>query len=354
MHVGIFHTAFVGDLALLGLLIEGLHRSGHKVTLFTNAAGIQLFKDDDRVASCVLIQKGKGLQKAKSVLENASKISSASLDTLLVPHRSATSAIISRLSGVKKTVAHKDSTLAKLYSETRPRDLTQHEVIRVLDLAPDWLIAASLKKELKALGRSVLNARPQPQAVLTTNPDLFSDEHPYIMIAPGSVWGTKIYPPEKYALVISNLLSKHPSLRCVVSGGPSDRAAITGFLHALTVNDTSRVINTMGRISLGELITVTAHAKAVLTNDSAPVHIASGTNTPTVAVFGPTIRENGFWPTADRSVLINYTTEHGAPLPCQPCGIHGPQVCPLGHHKCMKEISSSVIEAAVERILVTL
>ena len=61
--------------------------------------------------------------------------------------------------------------------------------------------------------------------------------------------------------------------------------------------------------------------------------------TPVVAIFGPTVPAFGFGPRGPRDRIV----EHGS-LACRPCSSHGPRVCPLLHHKCMKEV-------AVERVL---
>ena len=47
-------------------------------------------------------------------------------------------------------------------------------------------------------------------------------------------------------------------------------------------------IDARGKLSLTELPFVISKSKAVVTNDSAPLHIASAMSVPTVALFGPT------------------------------------------------------------------
>jgi heptosyltransferase-2 len=80
----------------------------------------------------------------------------------------------------------------------------------------------------------------------------------------------------------------------------------------------------------------------LVTNDSAPLHLATAVGTPVVAVFGPTVPAFGFGPRGARDRVV----EHPA-LACRPCSAHGPQVCPLGHHRCMQELSVESVAAAV-------
>jgi heptosyltransferase-2 len=68
--------------------------------------------------------------------------------------------------------------------------------------------------------------------------------------------------------------------------------------------------------------------------------------TPIVAVFGPTVPALGFGPRGARDMVVEHPS-----LACRPCSAHGPQVCPLGHHRCMRELSVEVVHAAVAAVL---
>ena len=90
-------------------------------------------------------------------------------------------------------------------------------------------------------------------------------------------------------------------------------------------------------------------AKVVVANDSTPLHMASATDTPTVALFTSTVPRFGFGPRASKHVVVEAATE----LHCRPCGRHGQKRCPEGHFKCGWELSvQSVLEAlfAVQRL----
>jgi heptosyltransferase-2 len=86
-------------------------------------------------------------------------------------------------------------------------------------------------------------------------------------------------------------------------------------------------------------------ARLLVTNDSAPLHLASAVGTPVVAVFGPTVPAFGFGPRGAHDAIV----EHPA-LACRPCSSHGPQTCPLGHHRCMRELSVQSVLDATRRV----
>ena len=97
------------------------------------------------------------------------------------------------------------------------------------------------------------------------------------------------------------------------------------------------VLNFSGRTSLVELSWLISQAKAVVTNDSSPIHFASAHNIPTVAIFGATVKDFGYTSLADRNRIAEVD------LDCRPCGIHGGNTCPKNHFKCMKDQDPDVI-----------
>ena len=121
----------------------------------------------------------------------------------------------------------------------------------------------------------------------------------------------------------------------VVVGGPEDR----GLGDEIVAAAPGRAWNATGDLSLRQSAALIERAAVLVTNDSAPLHLASGVGTRIVALFGPTIPAFGFGPVGPDDTVVELEA-----LDCRPCSKHGPQVCPLGHHHCMRELS-------VERVI---
>jgi heptosyltransferase-2 len=157
-----------------------------------------------------------------------------------------------------------------------------------------------------------------------------------VALAPGSVWGTKRWP--YYAELATALAGE---ARVVVMGSAADAT-----LAAPIVAAAPTAIDATGRLSLLASAELIGRCAVLVTNDSAPMHLGSAMGTATVALFGPTVPEFGFGPLAPRASVVGL-----AALPCRPCDRHGPQRCPLGHHRCMRELTPALVAERTRTLL---
>lgn len=160
----------------------------------------------------------------------------------------------------------------------------------------------------------------------------------FIALAPGSAWGTKRWP---YFPDLARELAGE--IRLAIVGGPGDRADARAIRNA--VGGAVPLADGTGRLSIlasGELI---RRAALLVSNDSAPVHLASAVGTPTIEIYGPTVPLFGFAARAIKSRIVEPD-----PLPCRPCHHHGPVVCPLVHHRCMRDQSIGRVLAEVRAL----
>ena len=114
-------------------------------------------------------------------------------------------------------------------------------------------------------------------------------------------------------------------------GGAADRELANSIRTAVP-----EAIDTTGRLGLLASADLIRRSKLLVTNDSLPQHLASAMGTPTVTIYGPTIPAFGFGPLAPRSTTAGHEF-----LDCRPCHPHGPAECPLGHHRCMRDLAAA-------------
>lgn len=355
MRVGIFHTAFIGDVALLGLLIDALAQNDLKPVLFTRKSAAQLFAGDVRLDKIVVVDKGKSIaEKVRRAGQNARLVSHEHLDIILVPHLSFYSAFLCRMAGVRRRVGFDRSQGNLLFTHHVPWKAEDHESVRYLSLFPAELDRVAACEKLRRAPWGFLKNDGELKKFSEIYTKFFDDGAPFFVVSPGSVWPTKCYPIESYASVVVSLLRKNAALRCVVSGSLDEAAQNARLVHLVGKMDGAlkdRVFDASSVLPLVDLVSLMRKANFVLCNDSAPVHIASGVNVPTIAIYGPTPIDTGMTPLAQKHKIVYYSRDSNDTLECQPCSAHGAKTCPLGHHMCMKDLSPDVVVREVCRLL---
>ncbi|WP_028574610.1 glycosyltransferase family 9 protein [Desulfonatronovibrio hydrogenovorans] len=95
------------------------------------------------------------------------------------------------------------------------------------------------------------------------------------------------------------------------------------------------------KTSIRQTGAVIARCVCLVTGDSGPMHLATAVDTPVVALFGPTSREWGFFPSGSRDLVLE------ADLKCRPCSLHG-QVMGQCRNRCMELLEpQQVVQACL-------
>jgi len=322
-------TSFIGDAILTTPLVAALAARG-PVDVVATPAGASVLQGNPYVRQLIVYDKRRHDRGTFGFLRIAK--SSRAPDrhaTAYLAQGSVRSALLARIAGYKHRVGFDTSAGRLLYTRLIPFQRAQHHAERLLRLA--------LGPGAEVL-RSALRPRVYPSdadrgavdKLLGTVPN---EGRALIALAPGSVWATKRWP--YYAELAAALQATH---RSVVVGSRDDTPLAAEIVRA-TGGD---AIDATGRLTLLGSAELIGRCRAIVTNDSAPLHLASAMNTRTIAIFGPTVPAFGFGPLADASV----TAEHLS-LDCRPCHPHGPMVCPLGHWRCMRDLS---LEAVMVRV----
>jgi lipopolysaccharide heptosyltransferase I len=163
--------------------------------------------------------------------------------------------------------------------------------------------------------------------------NLLGDTVDYILLIPASRWKTKNWPEQHFASLINKL-----NMTCVLTGGKGDRAIIDRIKAAST-----SAIDLCGKTDLQQLTALIAGAKAVVSSDSGPMHIAAALDVPLVALFGPTnpVKTGPYgWQTGNNMKVITSNA------PCQPCF---KREC--SNPFCMKDISVDTVYDALKDLL---
>lgn len=170
---------------------------------------------------------------------------------------------------------------------------------------------------------------------------------PWIVLSPGALHATKRWPAERFAAAADRLAEDFRSAGgaappVLLVGSPSDRPSAEAVLETLQ----GPALNLTGRTSLKELMALLSRAAVLLCNDSGAMHLGAALGVPTVAVFGPTVEAFGFFPSGEKTAVVQ-----NAGLACRPCSLHGGRRCPEKHFRCMADVTVDRVVAEARRLL---
>lgn len=158
-----------------------------------------------------------------------------------------------------------------------------------------------------------------------------------LTLCPGAQFGSsKCWPAEYFAVVANQKLNEG---WVVLLLGSKDDQKITGKIHQATQN---RCLDLAGQTSLGDAIDILSLATVVVSNDSGLMHIAAALDRPLIALYGST--SPGFTPPLKKEAVILQIND----LPCRPCF---QRECPLGHHKCMRDLLPVMVLKSLEQLI---
>jgi heptosyltransferase-2 len=158
---------------------------------------------------------------------------------------------------------------------------------------------------------------------------------PLLAIAPGAAYGgAKRWPPTSFAELIVALAGD--GVTTVMVGSAAD-AGTGGEIVAQL--GTVPTLNLIGATDLPTLAGALANCRAVVSNDSGAMHLATAIGVRVTAVFGPT-DEMATGPRGAHAVL-------SSPVWCRPCLL---RECPLDH-ACMRGVTVGAVLAESRRTL---
>ncbi len=319
----LIQTAFIGDVVLATGLIEKLHFyfPNASIDFLTRKGNESLLAGHPFLNEVLVWNKQKG--KIKNLWKMLRYIRSRKYDKVINVQRFAATGLLTAFSGAGQTIGFDKNPLSFFFSikvkhVVSAGGVIRHEIDRNDDLVKSFAGEKVFKPALY----------PSTDDVKAT---AVYKRHPYICIAPASVWFTKQYPVEKWVSFIKLLPAGN---QLILLGAPGDKALCDDIIWQC--GDVT-IANLCGRLSFLQSAALMKDAVMNYVNDSAPMHFASAVDAPVTAVYCSTIPSFGFGPLSTKSFIVQIPE----PLYCRPCGLHGYKACPEGHFKCALNINDN-------------
>jgi len=335
----VVQTAFAGDVILTLPLIQVVKKEypDAVVDIVVIPKCAELLANHPSINKVILYDKHGSESGLRRFIGKVQEIRKRKYDFALVPHRSLRSALLVKLAGIPKRIGFMKSAGKLFYTSRIPYDGSVHEINRNCSLLKGMGIDPSLKE--------------YPQLFPTFHDQKkvghFLSEHGIqhvnnlIGVAPGTVWKTKQWLTERYIELVKKLTSH--GYPVVLIGGKEDVELCESIRNEVMSRSISSAAGKLTFLQSAELL---RRCRILISNDSAPMHLAVAMRTPVVAIFGATIPEFGFAPYGESDVVLETKG-----LTCRPCSVHGGHRCPVKTFDCMTQISADVVYEEVLKLL---
>lgn len=325
----VIQTAFIGDAVLTTPLIAELAKRG-PVDVVTTPTAAAVLANNPAIRALITYDKNGADSGLGGFMRLAGRLRKAGYDEAYLAQQSARSGALAFASGSKSRVGFAASAGRMFYTRRVDYNGAAHHVERLLSLA-----GANGSSDTRPRLFPGIAERAAVDRLLSLHES--ASDAPLVALAPASVWATKRWP---YYPDLARELAHEA--RVVVLGAAEDQALAKEVARAAGAS----AINATGALSLLGSAELIRRCRVIVTNDSAPQHLASAVGTPTLTLFGPTAPVFGFGPLAPSSQSVGLDT-----LSCRPCDAHGPRKCPLGHWRCMLELAPAQVAQRVRGIL---
>lgn len=338
MKILIIQTAFLGDVILSLPLVQVLKDKMPDclIDYLCIPKTQEILRNNPFIDNIILYDKhseDKGLHGLKKI---TNEIKKNEYDVIISVQRFLRSTLIANRSGAKKTISYDSSTLSFLYTD-KVEYKRKHEILRVLDLLSPLGI-----NDLPLIKPELFPSEKDKDEVRRIFKGLgVSGKKDLICIAPGSVWFTKRFPKDKFVMLLDMMDCE--KVKVALIGGRDDEKLCDYIISKTNHNE---VYNFAGKLSILQSAELIKNSALLITNDSAPMHLANAVSTKAIALFGSTTTDFGFSPIGKTDKVLEISG-----LKCRPCSNHGRQECPIHTFDCMNNISEKDIYEEVKSTL---
>jgi heptosyltransferase-2 len=316
---------WIGDAVMTEPLLRRLHARGERLTVGAVPWVAPVYRAMPQVAEVIEFpfQHG-GLQFAAR--RRIARELRGRFDAAYVLPNSLKSALLPLLAGIPRRIGYLGETRVGLLTHRLPNPKGKPPMVA-------FYSALSGDRDGLDADRPVLHlAAQQVQEALRAH-GLAAGA--YLVFAPGAEFGpSKRWPVEHYAALAGQV--GHP---VVLLGSAKDAPVCDAIVAA----STGHCLNLAGSTSLAQAFALIAAAGAVVSNDSGLMHVAAAFGRPQVALFGSSspLHTPPLNPQA-RVLWLKQDAGYVPPLDCAPCFA---RECPLGHHRCLRDVAPGRVAA---------
>ena len=161
-----------------------------------------------------------------------------------------------------------------------------------------------------------------------------------IGFAPFAKHAAKMYSLDKFKEIVQ-YFDRAPYELYFFGGKGAERLLLADWEHIF-----SRAVPMSATSSIAEELEIMGEMRAMVTMDSANMHLASLVNIPVISLWGPTHPYAGFYGFQQDPLNAVQVS-----LSCRPCSVFGNTNCWRGDHACMEQITPEMVEKKLLTLL---
>jgi heptosyltransferase-2 len=167
----------------------------------------------------------------------------------------------------------------------------------------------------------------------------------YVVMVPGAEYG----PAKRWHAQHFAALAAQMRMPVLFLGSAKEADLCADMVSMSQTLGATHVRSLAGTTSLSQAMALIAAAHSVVSNDSGLMHVAAAFGVPQVAVFGSSSPLHTP-PLSDRArvLWLKNQADYQPPLDCAPCF---ERVCPLGHTRCLNDVSPAMVAQAWEAVV---
>ncbi|MHB8948921.1 MAG: lipopolysaccharide heptosyltransferase II [Rhodoferax sp.] len=326
---------WIGDAVMTEPLLRRLHARGERLTVGALPWVAPVYRLMPQVAEVIEFPFAHGGLQLKARRSLARQLAGR-FDTAYICPNSLKSALLPLLAGIPKRVGY--------LGEARVGLLT-HRLKNPPKAQRPPMVAfySALSGATDAgLDRPLLQMDPVQLDVVLAELRLM--RHAYVVFAPGAEYG----PAKRWTARHFAELARRLALPVVLLGSAKERDLCTEIADLVSAEQPGKCRNLAGETSLAQAFSAIAAAQCLVSNDSGLMHVGAALGVRQVAIFGsssplhtPPLNEHAtvLWLKTDAA--------YQPPLDCAPCF---ERECPLGHTRCLVDITAASVLQNIELV----
>lgn len=349
MKILLVRLRLVGDVVFTTPVIRAVRRRypDAQLSYVVEPAAAAVVRANSHLDEVIVAPRASGLARLRSDAALAWRLSRQRFDLAIDLHGGPRSAWLTWASRAPARIGYRIKGRSWMYTTVvdRSPDLEpRHSVVNQWDLLRPLGIGDCEQ------GRDAVEMPEEPQAVAAVAHRLagaaIDATHPVVLIHVSAGNPFRRWPAAAFEDLVVGLARRDARRRIVLTSGPSDAAAAAGIASQARarLGPLAAAVPDLGEFDLAELRALAGRASVYIGGDSGPMHIAATTDTPIVALLGPTLPERSK-PWRDPrwfSEMLDVS------LPCRPCH---QRTCEPGDFRCLTWIEPTRVLDAAERAL---